>query len=728
MDRRTFNKLAGLAAVGALTDNADLGAEQTAAPVSSETGSAREVVLEDRDLLVAFDTNSGALTRLQRKATGWTIQRRPELGVSFRLFAPLPDRRDNIVRGQKQRASKVEKLSASQVRIEWKDLLSEHGGTLPITFTGTVTLESGALTFDSTLVNDSPLVVETIDYPYLGDLQPPERGKPMTAEHMWYGNLESDEVYPNFKNEKGYWGVDFPTKTIDSKQCLFCLIQSPKEGIYVEMHDPTQRYLLEFTFVQHPGVLQSISNRVPQESEISGTPVHLDFRTCHFIFAQPKSTVNLVPVVLRCYTGDWHAGLDLYKQWRTTWFKPAYLPAWVKEVHSWQQLQVDGAEQDYTIPYRDLMKYAKECANNGVTAIQLVGWNKGGQDGGDPSQDTDPGLGTTQELKDSIAQAQAMGVKIILFGKLNWADLTTEWYKTELYKYACTDPYGIQYQTNGYSYTTPTQLAGINNRRRAVMDFCSPAYRDIATQQLEKLLDLGSVGWLFDEVCHHGPVEYSFSPDHGYAPPGFIYGGDIPISRQLRAAADKRSPDFLFSGEGPEDWLTQYYPFSYFRITGGSRAVNRYLDPQAPLMVAVTGFDDREMLNLILLNRYIISYEPYNFKGQLTDFPLTLAYGQKIDVLRRKYKEYLWDASFRDTLGAGVTSDGSTRYSVFITAAGKRAVVVINTESNKAVTAQLKLPNPGHLLSATPEQPESRPCSGALHIPARSAIVVMEQS
>lgn len=80
-------------------------------------------------------------------------------------------------------------------------------------------------------------------------------------------------------------------------------------------------------------------------------------------------------------------------------------------------------------------------------------------------------------------------------------------------------------------------------------------------------------------------------------------------------------------------------------------------------MVAVTGFDDREMLNLILMDRYIISYEPYYFKGYLEDFPLTLACGKRIDALRRRYKAYLWDATFRDTLGASVTADGSCRYS-----------------------------------------------------------------
>jgi hypothetical protein len=62
---------------------------------------------------------------------------------------------------------------------------------------------------------------------------------------------------------------------------------------------------------------------------------------------------------------------------------------------------------------------------------------------------------------------------------------------------------------------------------------------------------------------------------------------------------------------------------------------------QAPLMATVTGFDDRAKLNLILTYRYIISYEACNFKGHVTDFPLTQAYGKKIDALRRKYRAWI---------------------------------------------------------------------------------------
>ena len=661
---------------------------------------AARVILQDDNLLAAFDSDTGALTRLENKSTHWIIERRPEMGVSFQLNIQQPDHTNGLVHGQKQRA-KVTKISDSEIDFQWKNMVDKHGNILPVTLVAKVTLTNGVLTFAATLANDSPLMVESVDYPYLGDLSDAPDGSPLIARHMWYADLKSAPISPSHN--------------VESKQSLFCLIQSAQEGLYVEMQDPTQPYLLRFAFDRRG------AGKLPQD------PVHEEFRTTHMAYVHPHSTMKLAPVVLRGYSGDWHAGVDLYKEWRATWFKQPHLPAWIQDVNSWEQLQVCSPEQDFRVPYTNLVSYGQQCADNGVKAIQLVGWNHWGQDGGDPAQDIEPGLGTWQELHDAIAQIQAKGVKIILFAKLNWADLTMAWYTNELYKYECIDPNGKRYEQGGYQYFTPTQLANISVHRRAVMDFQDPVYRDIATREFEKILALGSEGWLWDEVCHHANVYYNYATNHGYNPPGYIYGGDMPLGAQLRAAADKVSPDFLFSGEGPEDWLLQYFPCSYFRIGADSTPVCRYIDAQAPLMVTVTGFDDREMLNLLLMDRYIISYEPYNFKGCLTDYPLTLAYGKKIDALRRRYKAYLWDAEFRDTLGSSVTANGASRYSVFRTSAGKRAVVVVNMEFSKAITAKVKLPNAGALVMATPEDPEARHTEGTLQIPARSAVVVMER-
>ncbi|MGH8022750.1 MAG: hypothetical protein ACRED1_04155 [Limisphaerales bacterium] len=667
---------------------------------ASPSARASQVTLKNKYWVVSFDSQSGALTRLQSQSPAWTIEGSPKSGASFWLDVQSPDgRQDHIVPGERQRAVDVTRRSPRQLRLQWRNLIDQSGERLPITLTAIVSLTNDALTFDVAVTNNSSLMVSTVEFPCLGDLRPPAVGAPLWAHHTFYGDLKRDDI------SRGC--------TLMSRQSLFCLIQSTNEGLYVEMKNATQPYLLNFVFERH-GFAGSVRN-----------PRRLEFETTHYAYVHPHTSAELVPVVMRCYAGDWHAGVDCYKAWRSTWFKEPRLPEWARKVHSWTMIRMNTPEQDYGLPYTNFVQYGREWAANGVRAVQVVGWNIGGQDGDDPSQDTDPGLGTWQQWHDAIAQVQAMGVKVILFAKLNWADLSTAWYSNELYKFQCTDPNGKRYEQGGYAYLTPTELAGIGLHRRAVMDFQDPEYRKIALMEFKKILALGSAGWLWDEVCHHASVLYSWAPGHGYTPPGYVYGGDLPLSEALRAAADKAHPGFLFAGEGPEDWLMQYYPVSETGIT--SVPFNQYLDTTNSLILAgVSGFDDREALNFILMDRYVIEYEPFYYKGHITDFPLTLAYGKKIDDLRRRYKEYLWDAQFRDTVGAEVTADGAFRYSVFDSPSGKRAVVVVNTDS-QAIAAKVSIPNADDLLAATPEEPDARPTTGAVEIPTRCAVVVMER-
>jgi hypothetical protein len=129
------------------------------------------------------------------------------------------------------------------------------------------------------------------------------------------------------------------------------------------------------------------------------------------------------------------------------------------------------------------------------------------------------------------------------------------------------------------------------------------------------------------------------------------------------------------------------------------------------------------------MDKYIISYEPYFFKGHVTDFPLTLSYGKKIDELRRKYKQWIWNAEFKDVLGAKVESNGSHRYSVFQTATGKKAVVVANFEKNRSIQVKVTLDDKGtaQFNVASPEKQEAVSSNGQVNIPARSVVVLMEK-
>jgi hypothetical protein len=133
------------------------------------------------------------------------------------------------------------------------------------------------------------------------------------------------------------------------------------------------------------------------------------------------------------------------------------------------------------------------------------------------------------------------------------------------------------------------------------------------------------------------------------------------------------------------------------------------------------------MINRALLYRYIISYEPYNFKGDLDDFPLTVAYGKKMDAFRARYSDYLWNGEFRDTVGASIQIAPGVpiSYSVFLHSSQRlRAVVLINDDRSDAHEVTIELDRAGALHSASPERPELEPCGPAVIVPARSAVVV----
>jgi len=109
-------------------------------------------------------------------------------------------------------------------------------------------------------------------------------------------------------------------------------------------------------------------------------------------------------------------------------------------------------------------------------------------------------------------------------------------------------------------------------------------------------------------------------------------------------------------------------------------------------MTAVMGFDDRNTVNQCLLYRYLPSYEPYLFKGRLTDAEATVRYGQRMNDLRTELREWFWDGTFRDTVGATVTdTDGRPHpaYALYTSARGRApGLVVVNFDP--AETARLR--------------------------------------
>ena len=106
---------------------------------SSKIAECENIHLESKTFEAVFSKETGALLRLTNTKTGWNIQARSTLGLSFKMLVPLPDRKNNQVLGENQTLSDYHVDSDGQgVTLTWTDCQSEHGGILPIPFTGRI--------------------------------------------------------------------------------------------------------------------------------------------------------------------------------------------------------------------------------------------------------------------------------------------------------------------------------------------------------------------------------------------------------------------------------------------------------------------------------------------------------------------------------------------------------------------------------------------------------------
>ena len=124
---------------------------------------------------------------------------------------------------------------------------------------------------------------------------------------------------------------------------------------------------------------------------------------------------------------------------------------------------------------------------------------------------------------------------------------------------------------------------------------------------------------------------------------------------------------------------------------------------------------------------FIINYEPYNFKGKISDFPLTAEYGRKCLALREACREYLHFGKFCYTRGADVVADCEFIYSVFENGTRNKAVVVAN-QSSEDCLFKVKTEGVSSFESFSPEEMQAVLTDGNLVIPARSLRVFIEKN
>lgn len=697
------------------------------------------LILGNGALRLGFDPSTGALVEFTAtEGGGWHVLDRPHLGLSFRLLVPLPGRRNNEVLGQRQRLSSVEVEAAGRSALfQWRTVESEHGGEHSIAVTLRVRLDERQALWETTIENRSELVVENVYLPYFGDVAHPPGDGGFRALRWEYMRARAWPLWPTYQNTRGYYGVDHPIQlgaghTAGVPAAPFLLLQGEERGLYIGTGS-TSPELVAWQTELVPGYSSSVDERVPAETVVGGKDVATQVAAVQVPYIQPGDTRELTPIVVEPYLGGWQRGADIYRRWRAGVMSFATPPAWAQEPHSWIQLHINSPEDELRMPFRDLVKVGEACARHGVKAIQLVGWNHGGQDQGNPSHDHDPRLGTADELRAAIKAIQSLGVKLILFTKFVWADRATDWFRTDLIHQAVKDPWGDYYMHPGYQYQTATQLLDVNTKRLIPMCFSSEAYLRVCEEEFRKVLSYGADGMLFDECLHHGPALLCFDPAHDHRAGAPVYANDRELIRRFRGMLGQDQQAYLFAGEACYDWEFEEYHLSYGRIRAlDDLPLSRYLAPDTPLMMAVTGFDDRNALNHCLLHRYVVSYEPYNFKGSLDDFPLTMTYGTQVDALRTELREWVWDGEYMSQDGASVTADRHQPFGLYTTYRSRRtgtwAAVAANTGRAQPVRLDARLrdgrPFARYRLV---DDPTWRSAERGVEVPPQSAAVILEK-
>ena len=692
----------------------------------------REIKLETTNLQLVFDEENGSLVSIYSTQSDWQVIKRPTLGLSWRIMVPIEGKRNNEAWGHEQETKPTCESGTDFVRFSWDKVKTRFGGVLNIGISTECRIENDQPVFYMHIDNADKYVVENVYYPYIGDLHRPENATTFKFEHGGYLGVETEELYPKFPSFYGTWSTDYPTICVEGADIPpmypFGTFSDEKgNGLLLGIGE---RRIEVCTWQgEHlPGWKNSNDFRVYDEDQVDGREVYTRFAVGHLPYVMPGTEFDLLPFFMDAYVGDWSVGALCYRKRSAEWSSlPDTIPEWAKNPHAWMQLQINSPEDELRMQYKDLPKIAEECKKYGVQVIQLTGWNKGGQDRGNPCHETDPRLGTREDLKCAIKEIQEMGIKLILFAKFTWADESRDDFKEVYEQYAIKNPYGNYYARNGYQYMSLSQLANVSTRRLIPMCYGSEGYRDICKEHFLSCLDLGADGILIDENETHYPTIACFDTSHGHRYGESSYKWDETLIQEFRKLTGGK--EFMIAGEASYDFQHNYYDLSYGRTWGQDhRAYTRMLRPNSNIMTAVVGFEDRSMINQCLLNRYIISYEPYNFKGRLSDFPKTVAYGNKMDKLRTDFREYFWDGEFMNRIGASVCDENGreiTSYAVYKGTNGKEGIVVCNY-GDTAITVVPKLASGEELkYYRLVDNDELVEFETSFVIPAQSAAVVI---
>lgn len=690
------------------------------------------LVLRNQQHVVEVSPPQGLITRVADLRRGLELIAEPRLADNFRFTMPLRGEaawqatEAHAILGRDQTLTSHE-LRDDTLTLTWAGpLTSVTGRACDASVEMTIRLTGEEIRFDLIIRNRSDLEIGEVFGPILGGClglgDTPEVRRQTELLLPGAADLRRAAIFHSFANFS-WLGVTGPEQFYSYPDMLsmpWMDLSHPqlRQGLYFGAHDPVARFKVVHLQMD-PGIAGGrAEGNWPRAGELAGLPAGVRISFVHMPYRPPRKDFQASPAVLRFHDGDWRAAAGIYG------------------AHARPPVAISGSAEDWMagcqafhdcpgIPFDQLPEYARQAAAAGVRALLMTDWKTGGHADGIPRFEPDPRFGSRDDLARAIRACHELGVRVVARVNLSTADQRNDWYRDELYRYACTDRWGIPYTTVAGSAPSPLTGGFGQGQRRTWLNPGHPGMRKLLAGQARELAGLGVDGLYLQEFFGRA---LDFNVSAGRTPDRAVWDGGLECIGDILKAGRSLRPDFSVCTDTLWDRLIGLAPACLAEVSESCALPAAF--PSWKPAVTVVGQDGCSAVNEALCRGARLRIAPENGKPMGgPEMAEVAGYCRAVLAVRECLRATLLDGRPLDT--EALRMEGALQAGVFREEAGSRRTAVLVNRGFRPAEVRLPgftEPGPAGVVVWQPGEGARRATLPlTLAVPGRQVVVVTEE-